>query len=88
MSLDLGGWFAQVLGQRRRGRGPSPHLVEQCQPARLGEGPHRRRIGEFDVADGVDARGLGHVSWAIRIELPDGSRKPASTPYGCSVGSC
>ena len=24
----------------------------------------------------------------IRIWFPEGSRKPASTPYGCSVGSC
>ena len=33
-------------------------------------------------------RAAGYALWITRIWLPDGSRKPASTPYGCVVGSC
>src|SRR5512134_2488143 len=41
-----------------------------------------------DDADRVQTRRLAHRYCTIRIWLPDGSRKPASMPYGCSVGSC
>ena len=34
------------------------------------------------------APALGRYSPITRIWLPDGSRKPASIPYGCCVGSC
>jgi uncharacterized protein len=34
------------------------------------------------------AEPAGRYSPITRIWLPDGSRKPASIPYGCCVGSC
>ena len=36
----------------------------------------------------VVRHGARYIRCATRIWLPEGSRKPASTPYGCSVGSC
>ena len=48
-----------------------------------GDGPPWQRSGAWpqDFQAGAE-------SVAIRIWLPDGSRKPASMPYGCWVGSC
>jgi hypothetical protein len=43
---------------------------------------------ESPVCDGALPRSLPQALCITRMWLPDGSRNPASTPYGCCIGSC
>src|SRR5919108_6596572 len=48
--------------------------------------PKRPAWAPRDLAVADDS--VHHRACIMRIWFPDGSRKPASIPYGCSIGSC
>ena len=73
----------QIQGDERMGARPLPWR---------GASSRRTKDGR-DKADrlqhvAVLCHSSRYLSCAIRIWLPDGSRKPASMPYACLVGSC
>ena len=80
-------WSASATdGSRTIHASGAPSLPWRGASARSRSGERTTPIGFSSVA--VVRHGSRYLRCATRIWLPEGSRKPASTPYGCSVGSC